>query len=453
MDDCGGYSYTEETEEYWNASVAKGFSWDEGDDTLGLPGLSSCSVSSEPDQLVCFEVSLPTSTGNADLEERVRQASKQISAFVYQPEASISEIVGKKSTDPAKLESELKTAKRALHIAHEKKFLPDPTIETVQNIVLGKPYSLEMYKSLKKKEDLLDCALELGDGDAILAISLMIKRTLKRSKFVSLICVRPLAVEHLINHMITRHELEQVIDLLVALGRHHDSGIVAYRQAIHAQNIEKKVRHLKQLLHSSLSCHEDAGLVMEQIHLLERVSPILVSESEFPDRPFSTLPSSVLNALVYLTQYHYNAPENLLHSPSALIKMHKLTKTQSVWVSVRGRATVHAWDDCVSLLVGKGWMGGVKAKVGINMVEMATVLHDAECPVEKLTQIVAAVDLASSRLEVATKLGVASVVVDILLSQKDKTALTRFRDSLTPNSRDWFYAENALSTSNVRWKT
>ena len=30
--------------------------------------------------------------------------------------------------------------------------------------------------------------------------------------------------------------------------------------------------------------------------------------------------------------------------------------------------------------------------------------------------------------------------------------LYRFRDSLTLNSRDWFYAENALTTSNVKWK-
>ena len=30
-----------EEEEYWNASVAKGFSWDEGDDTIGMPDLRS----------------------------------------------------------------------------------------------------------------------------------------------------------------------------------------------------------------------------------------------------------------------------------------------------------------------------------------------------------------------------------------------------------------------------
>ena len=35
-------------------------------------------------------------------------------------------------------------------------------------------------------------------------------------------------------------------------------------------------------------------------------------------------------------------------------------------------------EDCELLLVGKGWLGGVKAKGGVNMIEMATVLHDAK---------------------------------------------------------------------------
>jgi hypothetical protein len=46
----------------------------------------------------------------------------------------------------------------------------------------------------------------------------------------------------------------------------------------------------------------------------------------------------------------------------------------------------------------------------------------------------------------------ASVVVDVLLSQRDRAALTSYRDSLVANSRDWFYADNALRTSTVKWK-
>jgi hypothetical protein len=58
----------------------------------------------------------------------------------------------------------------------------------------------------------------------------------------------------------------------------------------------------------------------------------------------------------------------------------------------------------------------------------------------------------SERLEVARKLGIASVVVDTLLAQRDRAALTRYRDGLVANSRDWCYADNALRTSTIKWK-
>ena len=72
-----------------------------------------------------------------------------------------------------------------------------------------------------------------------------------------------------------------------------------------------------------MSGHEDAGLVLEQINLLERTSPLLVSEAAFSDRLSSGLGCSVLKTLLYLTQHYYAAPENLLHSPAALVKMHR----------------------------------------------------------------------------------------------------------------------------------
>ena len=99
-------------------------------------------------------------------------------------------------------------------------------------LIVGKPYSLEKYRSLKAKEDLLDCALELGDGDAILAVTLMVQRSLTNQKFLGIICVRPLAAEHLVNYLLTRFQHQQVMDLLTALGNFHHAGIVGYSKAI-----------------------------------------------------------------------------------------------------------------------------------------------------------------------------------------------------------------------------
>ena len=48
-----------------------------------------------------------------------------------------------------------------------------------------------------------------------------------------------------------------------------------------------------------------------------------------------------------------------------------------------------------------------------------------QCPVETLSLVLQAVESPGERLEVARKLRVSSVVVDVLLAQKDRAALLR----------------------------
>ena len=52
----------------------------------------------------------------------------------------------------------------------------------------------------------------------------------------------------------------------------------------------------------------------------------------------------------------------------------------------------------------------------------------------------------------AKKVGAHSVVIDIYVAQRDRTALQNYKSKLVPNSREWLYAENAISVSNTRWK-
>ena len=56
------------------------------------------------------------------------------------------------------------------------------------------------------------------------------------------------------------------------------------------------------------------------------------------------------------------------------------------------------------------------------------------------------------RLGLAKKVEVASVVVGVLVTQKDRLAIMSYQASMPANSRDWFYAENALRNSNAKWK-
>ena len=443
----------EDYEEYWNSSNAKGFSWDDSSDIASLPSTSSLSIVSNTGgagaDILSFDSIVPsTSTKHA---ERVREAAKLLSAAADMPEPSIAQIVGVRDFNT--VEAELKLVRRNFAKLQMDRFKPNSVNQTIQDMILGKPFTLAGFRSFQEKEHLLDTALEWGDGDVILAVTLMLKSTLKKSKFISLMSSRQEAADHLISDMIVRHQLQEVIELLNSLDRSHEAGVIAYKQAATPNNLQVRSKNLKTLLNLSLKQHLDTDIIMEQIHLSERLSPVISSEVGHIDRnPNSLINASVLRCLQYLTTHYFGTPENLLQSPAAVRKMHNLTEKQYSWVCLRSRATIGKWEDCLDLVVGKGWLGGKKAKGGVSPVEVTSVLAAAGAPVEILMVLLSLVDNMEERLELAKKVGAASVVVDVMVSLKDRLAIVKYQATLTPNSRDWFYADNALKNSSVKWK-
>ena len=76
------------------------------------------------------------------------------------------------TSDVQTLRIELLRAKRNLEKIQEAKYIPLHPKETVKNIFLGNLYSLEFYRSLSDKRDLLNEAIDIGDGNVILTVRL-----------------------------------------------------------------------------------------------------------------------------------------------------------------------------------------------------------------------------------------------------------------------------------------
>ena len=68
----------------------------------------------------------------------------------------------------------------------------------------------------------------------------------------------------------------------------------------------------------------------------------------------------------------------------------------------------------------------------------------------RLSVILWLVDNMEERLGLF-KVGVASVVVDVGVAQKDRLAIMSYQATMPAKPRDWFYAENALRNSNAKW--
>lgn len=109
------------------------------------------------------------------------------------------------------IEDELKILRRK---TQETYHAPPPASSIVRKILLKKPYSLECFRALHEKENLLDAAIESGNGDAILAIVLFLKQTLRKSHFNSILQTRPVAVKHYINYLLLRFQVTECSDCL-----------------------------------------------------------------------------------------------------------------------------------------------------------------------------------------------------------------------------------------------
>lgn len=133
-------------------------------------------------------------------------------------------------------------------------------------IQLGDPVLLELYKSLEDKKFLLDRAIKRNDGNAILAITLFMRNTLKRGLFCCsclsrflrtmlcsylLLCIvlvitlnhilelfskelmsRPTAVDHYCSYLRGTAEIEELHEILTILGRTEEAAMLKYRHCL-----------------------------------------------------------------------------------------------------------------------------------------------------------------------------------------------------------------------------
>lgn len=224
-------------------------------------------------------------------------------------------------------------------------------------------------------------------------------------------------------------------------------------------SIDDRVRRLKSLLQTSFHNHSDSKHIIEHVHLLERLSPVIASDSknsEIASRQSQAnipklLPnSSVLDFLFYANYFHYGEPENLLSSPLALKKVHKLSEKQSVWIATKARASRFQWKDCEDLVLTKGWLGGHKVRGSIDVSQVAKILHFHGATADTLQTFLNLVENLEERESLAKKFAVHNVVIDVFVLNRDRLGLESYKTKLVPQSNEWRYAEHLLN--NTKWK-
>lgn len=194
----------------------------------------------EENEVVISFDSAPGFSSDRDrvITDRIRAATAAYAARLDRQERGLSiDVISDQnntivSQDPKVLRAELTQVRRQVEKIHAARFTPLHPKETVRNIFFGRPYSLELYKSFNDKVELCDEAIELGDGNAILAVGLFLKQTLSRFKLHEILATRPIVVNHLVAYLRKRKMWQDLSDLLTASGRYEEAAIVTYKQVL-----------------------------------------------------------------------------------------------------------------------------------------------------------------------------------------------------------------------------
>lgn len=317
----------------------------------------------------------------------------------------------------------------------ESRWSPPEIDNILQRILTGQPYSLELYRSLNSKKELLKNAVALGDGDAILMIVLFLANTLKKNLFYHILSSSPIAIQHYVTYLTTRMQIQEVTDLLEMLGNSRESSMKHF--ALACSNPQRQLQRLKLCQRNHFQDSKDKAIVDNFIRLLEW-------EAAAAGKPTG---ESVSDCLDYACRNHWDSKGSL--SPLSLVQDQGVSERLFHWVALNARAG--SWADIDNLIITKGWMGNKRVKTELPLERIVVQLHTLGAPIPVLMQYLDLITNADKKLETAKKVHCHRTIIDVYTQLKDKESILNYQTSLHPQSDDYFYAEQAIRT-NTKWK-
>ncbi|XP_045506567.1 vacuolar protein sorting-associated protein 16B isoform X1 [Colias croceus] len=325
----------------------------------------------------------------------------------------------------------------------------DSTSITLKRLILGHTCSLHVHRSLKSKTELLDGAIVMGDGNAILAVVLFLIQTLNKKLVHELLSSRPIALNHYMSHLKSEGKINELTDLLTMLGRAPEAAMYQFEHIVKTQgnNIESLLRKLNNVLSNhfnqpGVDAHCNKMLV-DYIKLLEWQK--CANKSELHNK-------SPLACLTHCCQWHWHEGAGNMMSPLTLCQRQQITPLQYDWVVLNVHANSSKWDIVESLFTKKDWLGRTTLSSHIPIETLLCRLNDLNASKSMMATCVNKIQNNDERLRLAQKYKIHSVVIESLFKQKDRAALTNYKMTLSPQSEDYILADNTLRDPSIKWK-
>ncbi|XP_046973197.1 vacuolar protein sorting-associated protein 16B [Vanessa cardui] len=327
---------------------------------------------------------------------------------------------------------------------------PEQTVAvTLKRLVLGRSFRLHTHRSLKSKTELLDGAIAIGDGNAILTVVLFLIQTLNKKLVYELLSSRPLALSHYISFLQTEGKITDLTDLLTMLGRSPEAAIYQFQHIVKTQgnSVEGLLRKINNLLSNhfnqpGIDTHQ-TKMVTDYVKLLEWQK--CANKADLNNK-------STLHCLSYCCTHHWTEGAGNMMSPLTLCQRQQVTPLQYDWVVLNVHANSNKWDIVESLFTKKDWLGRTTVSSHIPMETLLSRLSELSASKQMLATCLNKIQNSEDRLRLAQKYKVHSVVIESLAKQKDRSTLTNYKMTLNPQSEEYILADNTLRDASIKWK-
>uniref|UniRef100_A0A8C0JIC0 Spermatogenesis-defective protein 39 homolog n=1 Tax=Canis lupus dingo TaxID=286419 RepID=A0A8C0JIC0_CANLU len=414
-------------EEYWNSSKFKAFTFDDEDDELSQLKESKRAVNSLRDFV--------DDEDDDDLE-RVSWSGEPVGSKTRP--GSFQSLSDALSDAPAKSYAPELGRPKGEYRDYSNDWSPS---DTVRRLRKGKVCSLERFRSLQDKLQLLEEAVSMHDGNVITAVLIFLKRTLSKEILFRELEVRQVALRHLIHFLKEIGDQKLLLDLFRFLDRTEELALSHYREHLNIQDPEKRKEFLKTCVGLPFSA-EDSAHIQDHYTLLERQIIIEV-------RLLVSTFSASISVLSAIQVFHFLF---ICYSPVNLKKTFKIPDKQYVLTALAARAKLRAWHDVDALFTTKNWLGYTKKRAPIGFHRVVEILHKNSAPVQILQEYVNLVEDVDTKLNLATKFKCHDVVIDTCRDLKDRQQLLAYRSKVDKGSAEEEKIDAILNSSQIRWK-
>uniref|UniRef100_A0A3B3RUU7 Spermatogenesis-defective protein 39 homolog n=1 Tax=Paramormyrops kingsleyae TaxID=1676925 RepID=A0A3B3RUU7_9TELE len=416
-------------DDYWNSSKFRAFTFDDDDDEFSTLKESKRAVNS----IVVDD----DDDDDEDDVEKVSWSGEPVGTFPDVPSRSF-------APELRKPKAEYKVSKPVLLV----------------NLVKGRAYSFETFRSLKDKMLLLDEAVHANDGNVITAVLIFLKKSLSKEILSRELTSREIALRHYIHYLKEMGEQKSLVELLKSLGRTEDMALLQYKEHLNIKDEVRKKEYLKACIGLPFS-PEDASHVQDHYTLLERQIIIEANDKQAENkvevfkkhpRKASILNMPIITTLYYSCFYHYGEPEGTFSSPANIRSTFKISEKQYFLTVLGARAKLKEWFDVDRLFTAKNWFGYTKKKSPIGFHRVVDILQKNNAPVQVLQEYVSLVEDTEQKISLAQKYKCHDIVIDTYKDLKDRQQLIIYQGKVERNSPEDRKIQDLLNNTQIRWK-